>query len=158
MNDPNAIIAFYTPAKATPWGDSQSQSMAYSTDGGRTFTKYAGNPVITSDQPDFRDPKVFWYAPARHWCMILAVGQQMEIYSSPNLREWKKESSFGGNATQYFVGTFDGKRFTNLWKTLYYCREKCFFDKKKVRKVQLLFFVFDNCKMEMINFVAGMPS
>ena len=151
---PGAIIAFYTSAKATPWGDSQSQSMAYSTDGGRTFTKYAGNPVITSDRPDFRDPKVFWYAPARHWCMILAVGQQMEIYSSPNLREWKKESSFGlkhgahggvwecpdlvelpiegtdekkwvlicninpggpfgGNATQYFVGTFDGKRFTN---------------------------------------------
>ena len=79
-----AIIAFYTSAKSTPWGDSQSQSMAYSTDGGRTFTKYADNPIVTSDKPDFRDPKVFWYAPAKHWCMILAAGQEMEIYTSKN--------------------------------------------------------------------------
>ena len=151
---PGAIIAFYTSAKSTPWGDSQSQSMAYSTDGGRTFTKYAGNPVITSDKPDFRDPKVFWYAPAKHWCMILAAGQEMEIYTSKNLIDWDYASSFGrnqgahggvwecpdlvelpvegtderrwvlfcninpggpfgGSATQYFVGTFDGKTFKN---------------------------------------------
>ena len=138
----------------TPWGDSQSQSMAYSTDGGKTFTKYAGNPVLTSTKPDFRDPKVFWYAPGKHWVMILAGGQEMEIYSSTNLKQWKYESSFGlkqgahggvwecpdlvelpvegtrekrwvlicninpggpfgGNAAQYFVGTFDGRKFTN---------------------------------------------
>ena len=149
-----AVIAFYTSAKSTPWGDSQSQSMAYSTDGGRTFTKYASNPVVTSDQPDFRDPKVFWYAPGKHWVMILAAGQKMEIHTSTNLKEWKRESTFGerqgahggvwecpdlvelpvegtdekkwvlicninpggpfgGNAAQYFVGTFDGKRFVN---------------------------------------------
>lgn len=149
-----AVIAFYTSAKSTAWGDSQSQSLAYSLDNGKTFTKYVGNPILTSQERDFRDPKVFWYAPDKHWVMILAVGQEMQIFSSKNLKEWKKESSFGakqgahggvwecpdlvqlpvegskekkwvlicnlnpggpfgGSAAQYFVGTFDGKKFTN---------------------------------------------
>ena len=149
-----AVVAFYTSAKATPWGDIQMQSMAYSLDNGKTFTKYEGNPILTSSEKDFRDPKVFWYAPGKHWVMILAVGQHMEIYSSVNLKEWKKESEFGamqgahggvwecpdlveipvegtrekkwvlicnlnpggpfgGSAAQYFVGSFDGKKFVN---------------------------------------------
>ena len=149
-----AVIAIYTSAKPTPWGDAQSQSIAYSIDGGYTFTKYEGNPVLTSDARDFRDPKVFWYAPGKHWVLLLAVGQEMSIYSSSDLKSWKKESSFGlmqgahggvwecpdlielpvegtdtrkwvllcninpggpfgGSATQYFVGTFDGKKFVN---------------------------------------------
>lgn len=58
-----AVVAFYTSAKPTPWGDCQTQSMAYSTDNGMTFTKYENNPVVTSTKRDFRDPKVFWYAP-----------------------------------------------------------------------------------------------
>ena len=90
-----AVIAFYTSAKSTPWGDSQSQSMAYSLDNGKTFVKYDHNPVLISEERDFRDPKVFWYAPGKHWVMILAVGQEMWIYSSGNLKEWKKESQFG---------------------------------------------------------------
>ena len=149
-----AVVAFYTSAKSTPWGDTQMQSMAYSLDNGKTFTKYEGNPILTSSEKDFRDPKVFWYAPGKHWVMILAVGQHMEIYSSVNLKEWKKESEFGamqgahggvwecpdlveipvegtrkkkwvlicnlnpggpfgGSAAQYFVGSFDGKKFVN---------------------------------------------
>jgi len=149
-----AVVAFYTSAKSTPWGDIQMQSMAYSLDNGKTFTKYEGNPILTSSEKDFRDPKVFWYAPRKHWVMILAVGQHMEIYSSVNLKEWKKESEFGamqgahggvwecpdlveipvegtrekkwvlicnlnpggpfgGSAAQYFVGSFDGKKFVN---------------------------------------------
>lgn len=91
----DAVIAFYTSAKSTPWGDVQSESMAYSLDNGKTFVKYAGNPIITSLEKDFRDPKVFWYAPGKHWVMILAVGQHMELYSSVNLKDWKKESEFG---------------------------------------------------------------
>ena len=55
-----AVIAFYTSAKSTPWGDSQSQSMAYSLDNGKTFVKYDHNPVLISEERDFRDPKVFW--------------------------------------------------------------------------------------------------
>lgn len=90
-----AIVAFYTSAKPTPLGDCQTQSIAYSLDNGKTFTKYADNPVLTSSERDFRDPKVFWYAPGKHWVMLLAVGQQMEIYNSMNLKDWKRMSVFG---------------------------------------------------------------
>ncbi len=86
----DAIVALYTSA-----GESQTQSLAYSTDGGKTFVKYEGNPVITSNVPDFRDPKVFWNNDIQKWNLILAAGQHMEIYSSPNLKEWQYESSFG---------------------------------------------------------------
>lgn len=154
-----AVIAFYTSAKPSPWGDVQSQSMAYSLDNGKTFTKYEHNPILTSSERDFRDPKVFWYAPGKHWVMMLAVGQEIQIYSSSNLKDWTKESSFGamqgahggvwecpdlvevpvegtkekkwvlicninpggpfgGSATQYFVGHFDGKVFVNESPTL----------------------------------------
>ena len=90
-----AVIAIYTSAKPTLWGDCQTQSLAYSLDNGYTFTKYAHNPVLTSTERDFRDPKVFWYAPDKHWVMLLAVGQEMEIHISADLKEWKKESTFG---------------------------------------------------------------
>lgn len=144
----NTIIAYYTSA-----AEAQTQSMAYSTDGGRTFKKYEKNPVITSNLPDFRDPNFFWYEPTQKWIMLLAAGQEMQIYSSPNLKDWTMESSFGreygnhdgvwecpdmmplnvrgtgqqkwmlvcninpggpfgGNATQYFIGQFDGHKFT----------------------------------------------
>lgn len=91
----DAVVAFYTSAKQTPWGDCQTQSMAYSLDNGKTFIKYENNPILTSSEKDFRDPKVFWYAPKEHWVMMLAVGQHMEIYSSKNLKDWTKESEFG---------------------------------------------------------------
>ena len=138
----NAVIAFYTSA-----GTSQTQSIAYSLDNGKTFTKYAGNPIVTSNVPDFRDPKVFWNEDTQLWNLILAAGQQMSIYSSKNLKDWTFESHFGegygnhdgvwecpdlikmgnkwvllcninpggpygGSATQYFVGHFDGHKFT----------------------------------------------
>ena len=86
----DAIVAFYTSA-----GHSQMQSMAYSTDGGKTFTKYEHNPIIVSTARDFRDPHVFWNAEAGFWNMVLAAGQEMQIYSSANLKDWKYESSFG---------------------------------------------------------------
>lgn len=143
----DAVVALYTSA-----AESQIQSMAYSTDNGRTFTKYEGNPVITSNVPDFRDPHMFWNEDIKKWNMILAAGQHMEIYTSDNLKNWKLESSFGaeygnhggvwecpdlmkmkvkgtdkekwmlicninpggpfgGSATQYFIGDFDGYKF-----------------------------------------------
>lgn len=85
-----AVVAFYTSA-----GENQAQSMAYSTDNGKTFTKYEGNPIIVSDVPDFRDPHVFRHEQTDRWIMILAAGQEMRIYSSADLKEWKYESSFG---------------------------------------------------------------
>ena len=138
----DAVVAFYTSA-----GAAQTQSIAYSTDNGETFKKYVNNPILTSDVPDFRDPNVFWNEEVKQWILILAAGQQMNIYSSKNLKDWKFESSFGegygnhggvwecpdllkmgdkwvlicninpggtfgGSATQYFVGSFDGHKFT----------------------------------------------
>lgn len=138
----DAVVAFYTSA-----GAAQTQSIAYSTDNGETFKKYVNNPILTSDVPDFRDPNVFWNEEVKQWILILAAGQQMNIYSSKNLKDWKYESSFGegygnhggvwecpdllkmgdkwvlicninpggpfgGSATQYFVGSFDGHKFT----------------------------------------------
>mgnify|MGYP002671761767 FL=1 len=143
-----AVVALYTSA-----GENQTQSMAYSTDNGKTFTKYEGNPIITSNVPDFRDPHMFWNEDIKKWNMILAAGQQMDIYTSDNLKDWTYESSFGGSygnhggvwecpdlmkmkvrgtdkekwvlicninpggpfggsATQYFIGDFDGHKFT----------------------------------------------
>ncbi|MGI6231599.1 MAG: DUF4980 domain-containing protein [Prevotella sp.] len=93
-----AIVAMYTSAK-----ENQTQSIAYSTDGGKTFKKYSGNPVLTSDVPDFRDPKMFWNENINAWNLILAAGQEMRIYTSSNLLDWHYESSFG---TGY--GSHDG--------------------------------------------------
>ena len=145
---PGAIIAYYTSA-----GEAQTQSMAYSTDNGRTFKKYEGNPVLTASAPDFRDPHLFWHKETQRWIMLLAVGQEMQIFSSSNLKQWTFESRFGaeygchggvwecpdlmrmpvrgtgqqkwmlicninpgglfgGSATQYFIGDFDGHKFT----------------------------------------------
>ena len=140
-----AIVAMYTSA-----GTNQTQSLAGSTDGGRTFTKYPGNPVITADIPDFRDPKLFFDSRTGRWNVVLAAGQEVRFYSSADLKEWTFESAFGtgygahggvwecpdlvrlpfegrekyvlivninpggpfgGSATQYFVGDFDGHRF-----------------------------------------------
>ena len=86
----DAVVAFYTA-----WGPPQVQCLAYSTDGGYTFTKYEGNPILTSPIRDFRDPKVFYHSESERWIMILAVGHHMEFYSSANLKEWSYESSFG---------------------------------------------------------------
>ena len=92
----DAIISMYTSSRPTPFGgDVQAQCIAYSNDGGKTFTKYVGNPVITDEKKDFRDPHVFWNEEAGFWNMILAAGQEMQIYSSANLKDWKYESSFG---------------------------------------------------------------
>ena len=138
-----AIVAMYTSAR-----ESQTQSLAYSTDGGKTFSKYAGNPVLTEKAPDFRDPKIIWNRDTKEWNLIVATGQKMNFYTSSDLKNWKYESSFGegygchkgvwecpdliqmdngkwvlicninpggpfgGSATQYFVGQWDGHKFT----------------------------------------------
>ncbi len=148
-----AIIALYTSASDK---NGQIQCMAYSTDNGRTFTKYEGNPVLRpfDGLKDFRDPKVFWYEPAKAWYMIVSADKEMRFYKSDDLKKWTYISGFGrgygmqpcqyecpdfvqlpvngdknnmkyvmlmnvnpgclfgGSATEYFVGDFDGKNFT----------------------------------------------
>ena len=139
----NAIVAMYTSA-----AESQTQSLAYSTDGGKTFTKYSDNPTLTAKEPDFRDPKMIWNEATNEWNLVMATGQKMNFYSSKDLKNWKYESSFGegygchkgvwecpdliqmdngkwvlfcninpggpfgGSATQYVVGQWDGHKFT----------------------------------------------
>ena len=78
---------------------SQHQSLAYSLDNGKTWTKYSGNPVLKSPGiPDFRDPKVIWHEPTKKWIMSLAVVDRIYFYSSPDLKNWNKESDFGESA------------------------------------------------------------
>ncbi|MEI6949083.1 glycoside hydrolase family 32 protein [Paraflavisolibacter sp. H34] len=78
--------------------DYQNQSLAYSLDDGKTWTKYAGNPVLKNPGiVDFRDPKVMWYERGKKWIMTLATKDRITFYSSPNLKEWTKESEFGQN-------------------------------------------------------------
>ena len=149
----NAIIALYTSASDK---NGQIQCMAYSTDNGRTFSKYESNPVLTpfDGLRDFRDPKVFWYEKGKCWYMIVSADKETRFYKSKNLKKWEYVSAFGngmgqqpcqyecpdffqlpvngdpnnmkwvmimninpgclfgGSATEYFVGDFDGKNFT----------------------------------------------
>ena len=87
----NAIVAIFTQSERI----GQHQSIAYSTDGGYTFTKYEGNPVLMGDIADFRDPKVFWDEQSNQWTMALACQQEIRFYGSPNLKDWTYLSSFG---------------------------------------------------------------
>ena len=87
----NAMVAIYTSA-----GTAQQQSLAYSTDGGKNFTRYANNPVIKNDDDNLRDPKVFWHADSKQWVMALAKGWKMgvEFYGSADLKSWRHLSTF----------------------------------------------------------------
>ncbi len=101
----NAIIAFYTAS-----GERQQQCMAYSTDGGMTFTQYEGNPVIpNTDLPEIRDPKVIWHEESQSWVMCLALGwsQQIEFWGSKNLKSWTKLSTFTTDAARSNIGQFE---------------------------------------------------
>lgn len=94
------IVALYTyhNAKGEQQGriDYQTQAMAYSTDKGRTWTKYEGNPVINNPGiEDFRDPKVMWHEASGKWVMALAQKDHIGFYSSADLKQWKAESTFG---------------------------------------------------------------
>ncbi|MDX3225851.1 GH32 C-terminal domain-containing protein [Streptomyces sp. ME19-01-6] len=147
------MVAIYTSAYKN--GGKQAQSLAYSTDRGRTWTKYQGNPVIDIGSNNFRDPKVQWYAPTKSWLMTVSLSAEHKVrfYSSKNLKDWKLQSEFGpagatggvwecpdlfplavdgdknnikwvlvvninpggiagGSGSQYFIGDFDGKKFT----------------------------------------------
>jgi fructan beta-fructosidase len=76
----------------------QNQSIAYSNDEGKTWTKYKDNPVLKNPGiTDFRDPKVMWYDAGRKWIMTLATKDRVTFYSSPDLKNWTKESEFGEN-------------------------------------------------------------
>ncbi|MDB5241988.1 MAG: glycoside hydrolase family protein [Spirosoma sp.] len=101
-NGQTPLVAIFTHHNARlekeKTGKFQYQSLAYSLDEGKTWTKYAGNPVLPNPGiTDFRDPKVRWYEPRKKWIMTLATKDHITFYSSPNLKRWTKESEFGNN-------------------------------------------------------------
>ncbi|MBA4167967.1 MAG: glycoside hydrolase family 32 protein [Chitinophagaceae bacterium] len=133
-----ALVLFYTAFDRV--SNKQVQCIAYSLDNGKTFQRYKGNPVIDSNwemqTTHTRDPKVFWYEPAKHWVMVLFEKDGMSFYNSTDLRQWKKQSHFAGlhecpdffelpvegntnnkkwvlhgGSSEYFIGAFDGKQF-----------------------------------------------
>jgi fructan beta-fructosidase len=150
-----AIFTYhYMPGEKAGRKDFQTQGIAYSTDKGRTWTKYANNPVIKNPGiKDFRDPKVIWHAASQQWVLTMAAGDEILFYHSSDLKNWeltgrfgKEEGSHGGvwecpdlfelttkegkskwvllvsigtgapnggSGTQYFIGSFNGKTFTN---------------------------------------------
>ncbi|MFF1443160.1 GH32 C-terminal domain-containing protein [Streptomyces sp. NPDC058295] len=147
------MVAIYTSHLKN--GGKQAQSLAYSTDRGRTWTKYRGNPVIDIGSTEFRDPKVQWHEATKSWLMTVSLSTEHKVrfYSSKNLKDWQFLSDFGpagatggvwecpdlfplavdgdagnikwvlvvninpggiagGSAAQYFIGDFDGRKFT----------------------------------------------
>jgi len=158
-NDQPPIIAIFThhdmAGEKAGRKNFQYQSIAYSNDRGRTWTKYKGNPVVPnpSNIRDFRDPKVTWDDASNQWVMVFAAFDHVKIWGSKDLKNWKHLSDWGkeygahegvwecpdlfpipvegssekkwvllqslnpggpngGSGTQYFVGDFDGKKFT----------------------------------------------
>jgi fructan beta-fructosidase len=91
--DHSCLIAIY----AAQYRDRERQHIAYSNDRGRTWTNYAGNPVIDVQAEDFRDPKVFWYEPQKKWVMVavLADHRKALFFESTDLKKWTKLSEFG---------------------------------------------------------------
>ena len=136
----NAPLVFAYTADSP---EAERQCIAYSTDGGLTLTKYSANPVVDSHQKwqshDTRDPKLLWYAPGKHWVMVLNERNGNSIYTSGNLKDWtysshitgfwecpelfeiavegnpgeRKWVMWGASGT-YMVGDFDGKTFRPL--------------------------------------------
>ena len=91
--DSTGMVAIYTAHLP----DLQTQALAYSSDDGRTWSQYENNPVLDEGMKDFRDPKVFWYAPKQAWIMVLAIPKEQKVrfYESPNLKDWTPLSEFG---------------------------------------------------------------
>jgi fructan beta-fructosidase len=134
-----ALVLYY--ACFDPISNQEVQCIAYSTDGGNTFQRYNGNPIINSDwelgTTSTRDPKVFWYAPGKVWVMVLFENDGLSFFNSTDMRTWKRVSHFAGlwecpdffelpvdgdttrkkwvlhgGSSEYFIGSFDGKVFT----------------------------------------------
>jgi len=96
----NALVAIFThhnhDLEQKKTGLHQYQSLAYSVDKGRSWTKYEGNPVLPNPGIwDYRDPKVMWHEESQQWIMTLATKQTITFYGSKNLKNWTRLSEFG---------------------------------------------------------------
>jgi sucrose-6-phosphate hydrolase SacC (GH32 family)/outer membrane protein assembly factor BamB len=128
------VIAAYTGSRGMGGkGDKiQVQCIAYSTDGGRTFTKYEGNPVIGKSQElmqgsdHARDPKLFWFSPTKgrdpyakdgYWVIVLFEGGSLTIYTSKDLKEWNRHGGVEGfhECPELFPLAVDGDSENVRW-------------------------------------------
>jgi fructan beta-fructosidase len=154
--DTPPLVCIYTYAgDQTPIskGKTYTQALAYSNDRGRTWTKYAGNPVQGQIEGGNRDPKVIWHEPSQQWVIALYLDKhKMAFFTSPNLKEWTQTSTlqsfhecpeiftlrvggdaarekwvFYGAAGDYLVGEFDGKTFTPDGPALTFNHGDCFY-------------------------------
>jgi len=91
----SCLVAIYTADQ--PNLKKESQYIAYSNDGGMTFTNYENNPVIDLHKKDFRDPNVIWNEDLKKWLMVVALPKenQVQFYSSDNLIKWDLLGEFG---------------------------------------------------------------
>ncbi|NKB68463.1 MAG: glycoside hydrolase family 32 protein [Candidatus Latescibacteria bacterium] len=141
QGDKPALVALYTSAGSLveppcPF----TQSLAFSNDRGRTWNKYAGNPILGHIRADNRDPKVIWHQPSQRWVMALYLeGNDYTLYNSPDLKSWTHLGDwtlpgvtecpdffplavdgdpadtrwvFWGADGGYLLGAFDGATFT----------------------------------------------
>ena len=93
QKSPGCLVAIYTGSSL----EKQAQNIAFSRDGGTTWTKFPGNPVIDLNLKDFRDPKVFWHAATKSWVMVVALPtlHKVRFYRSKDLRQWELAGEFG---------------------------------------------------------------
>lgn len=132
-----ALVAIYTAAGGTSdesKGQPFTQCIAYSNDRGRTWTKYAGNPVVPNVGDGDRDPKVFWHAPTKRWIMPLYVGEKDPVkkdakgnpatrhvchfYTSADLKTWSFASKFAEELFEcpgFFELQVDGRKRDSRW-------------------------------------------
>jgi fructan beta-fructosidase len=107
----DVIVAAYTST-------GRGECIAYSNDRGRTFTDYAGNPVV---EHRGRDPKVIWYEPGGHWVMAVyhEVDEKRTIafYTSDDLKHWEYQSLIDGfyECPEIFELTVDGDASERTW-------------------------------------------
>jgi sucrose-6-phosphate hydrolase SacC (GH32 family) len=156
--DEDPIILFYTSAGGiNSWskGVLHTQSLAYSNDRGRTFTKYAGNPVVKYIRGGNRDPMAFWHEPTKQWCMVLYLGEnEIGFFTSDNFKDWTEHEDsriqgfhecpvlielpvdgdegnmkwvLYGAAGDYLIGDFDGKAFTPETDIIKYAYGRSFY-------------------------------
>ncbi len=154
--DEKPLVCFYTSAggeNRASRGQPYTQSIAYSNDRGRTFTKYPGNPVIGHINGGNRDPKVLWHEPTLRWVMVLYLdGHEMGFFTSKDLKQWEMTSRlkcfhecpelfelpvdgneasrlwvlYGGSG-DYLLGDFDGRQFTPRTQAIKFSYGNCFY-------------------------------
>src|SRR5450756_545492 len=92
------LVAVYTSHRNTgEHTQTETQSIAYSVDRGRTWKFYDHNPVLDLNKSDFRDPGVTWNRQTNDWLMVVSLPNEHQVlfYKSPDLKHWTKTSTFG---------------------------------------------------------------